>query len=48
MNTKTIQIRADSEFLDLLSQKATALHLSKSALIRLAISTFEVKKGGME
>jgi predicted transcriptional regulator len=46
MNTKTIQLRADSEFLELLKQKAAALHLSKSALIRLAISTFEIKNGG--
>jgi hypothetical protein len=47
MNTKTIQIRTNPEFLQLLNQKATALHVSKSALIRLAVSTFEVKKGGM-
>ena len=46
MNTKSLQIRSDTEFLQLLSRKAAALHLSKSAFVRLAIATFEVKKGG--
>lgn len=48
MNTKSIQIRTDIEFLKLLNEKAAALHLSKSAFVRLAVTQYEVKTGGME
>ena len=47
MNTKSLQIRSSAEFLDLLNEKAAALHISKSAFVRLAVTAFEVKKRGM-